>query len=453
MSPRQSTAPRAVFAEGLETLGFEAALKVAADLKLSMRFGGCTPSDATDGACLSAVIRGLGLRLWRRPLTDQEVTAIETQGLAFAKERTDFKVGLRFVVQALLMNPAFAYRIEIGQPGTPRALTNHEVLSRLSYLVWATAPDGDMLAEAAGAAYTDQQLKALAVRLLADSRATAQQAHFHRLWIGYGDLRAPDNLRATMLAETDALVGKVLGKDGGAWANLFTARESYMDAALVQHYDAKAGANMPAWITYEHPERAGILSHGSFLSLAVKNVDDTSPTIRGKYIATRLLCREVPPPPPDVNADEPPRREGAQCKEQAYARHRDQGSACFACHELMDPVGFGLERFDGLGRYRTEEKGNAACQISGDGHLKDVGTFSGPRQLADLMLKSGELTDCAASQYFQFAFGRPHEKADGALVDRLQAALSGSGPFADLVLSLVADPVFRSRVPLDGENP
>jgi hypothetical protein len=201
------------------------------------------------------------------------------------------------------------------------------------------------------------------------------------------------------------------------------------------------------WAEYTHPRRAGVLSHGSLLSLSARNVDDTSPTLRGKLIATRLLCRDIPDPPSDVNADEPPTRSGDQCKSEAYAAHRDRSSACFTCHQMMDPIGFGLEQFDALGRFREEEKDNPECPISGEGELAGVGTFSGPRELAELMDESGELTRCGVQQFLQFATGRPQSDADAALGERIHARFVDSGEdFRTVVRSLVADPVFLYRV-------
>jgi hypothetical protein len=165
------------------------------------------------------------------------------------------------------------------------------------------------------------------------------------------------------------------------------------------------------------------LSTGSFLSVNAK-FGDTSPTLRGKLVRERLLCEDIPPPPPTVNVDEPPTGDGdSVCKVDRYAVH-DAPSGCAACHAKMDPIGFGLEAFDREGRFREHDEGEPDCPISGEGDLDGV-AFVGPAGLADLLVEGPDLSACAVEQVVRFAMGsrprrgrsgprrRPHRRVGG----------------------------------------
>jgi hypothetical protein len=159
------------------------------------------------------------------------------------------------------------------------------------------------------------------------------------------------------------------------------------------------------------------------------------------------MCWTVPPPPPDVNPDNPPEADDTTCKSEAYQLHRDASGACAACHQLMDPIGFGLERLDGLGRYRTVEKENPACGISGEGELAGVGTFNGLKELVELALANGDVQRCAVRHYFRFSNGRMEQPGDEPALARFAGDLQASGEdFRVTVQKIIADPAFGYRV-------
>jgi hypothetical protein len=203
----------------------------------------------------------------------------------------------------------------------------------------------------------------------------------------------------------------------------------------------------PAWVPYGNARRRGLLSHGSFLSVGAK-FGDTSPVERGLFVRSRLFCQEIPPPPPVVNTDEPPRAASATaCKWERYAAHRE-AQGCAACHQLIDPVGFGLENFDDQGRYRTTEKGLPQCRIAGDGEIVGVGTFRGPAELGDLALRSGLVTECLATQLYRFGVGRSELDDTDRMLVKLLAQRGAAGKdfrFDELLLDLVASPAFAHR--------
>jgi hypothetical protein len=448
---QESKLPSAVFVEGLEALALEVGRIVGADPELVSTLAGCAPSGAADAECMEALARRLGRRLWRRPLTEDELAPLVSSALGFAEEEGDFAIGVRLVVQSLVQAPAFAYRLEIGVPDGPlRRLDDYEQIARLSFLIWGAGPD-DALLDAA-ASETEIDLDVLAQRMLEDPRADAQIVRFHELWLGFRGLRPTDELAAPMLAETEALLDRVLVRDRAPWSELFTSNTTYVDATLAAHYEMDGPASGSDWVAYTHPDRAGVLSHGSFLSLSRQILDEASPTKRGRFIAERLLCFTIPDPPTDVDADQPPEPIEGGCRADAYAEHRNAASRCYSCHRLMDPIGFGLDRFDGLGRYRSHEYANPSCAVEGTASIEDtdgdlIGTFSGPRELGELLLEQGLLTRCGAQQYLRFVTGRAPYGRDAALVARLDASFVESGEsFRALVLALASDPTFRFRV-------
>jgi hypothetical protein len=200
--------------------------------------------------------------------------------------------------------------------------------------------------------------------------------------------------------------------------------------------------------------RAGILSHGSFLSVA-PNVDDTSPTKRGKIVRERLMCQTIPPPPPDVMADTPPTPTDDSCRLDEYRAHRSQG-ACAACHELMDEVGFGLEQYDSVGIFREFEylpeglETNASCPIDGRGEIVGIGTFDGPAGLGRLLAEQGIVQDCVVDQLYAYAMGHAVDDGDRPMLDRLQQSFADSDHrFDALVFALVADEAFAYRAEED----
>jgi hypothetical protein len=254
-----------------------------------------------------------------------------------------------------------------------------------------------------------------------------------------------------MHAETNKLLEKVVFGEGVPYAQLFTSTETWIDDLLAEQY----GLPLPGeakWVDYGDSGRGGILSHGSFLSVAGK-FNDTSPTQRGILIRTRLFCQVIPPPPPDVNTDDAiPTTDEAFCKIDRLAAHRQGG--CAGCHDQMDPIGLGLENFDQQGRFRTHEKDNpettpdeSTCEIAGDGEITDVGTFNGPAELGQLMVGSGLVEECVTTQLYRFAMGRyALDEFDREFVSLLveKAAQPGFN-FSDLMVAFVTNDAFRFR--------
>jgi hypothetical protein len=192
--------------------------------------------------------------------------------------------------------------------------------------------------------------------------------------------------------------------------------------------------------------RQGLLSHGSFLALGARG-DETSPTLRGKAVRTRLLCEAIPPPPPGVVADvAPPVTKDAVCKKDRYAEHAANPN-CAGCHKLTDAVGFGLENFDGRGRFRAKENTSADCPIEGEGELVGIGKFRGPGELADLVLVYDGLTTCVTTQAYRFLAGHTDlDATDKRVVEVLARARPSDFRLDELLVDMVAQPYFLSRI-------
>jgi hypothetical protein len=433
--------------EGAELLGSDVAALALVPEKRDALVG-CVPADDTDEACFRSFVTSFGRRALRRPLTAGEIDRYA--GLIAEAEQTgDFYAAVEVALRAFLQHPEFLYRIEIGTPVSDAPgvfrLGDYEMASRLSYFLWGTTPSVAILDRAdAGEIRTPDQIADLAHEMLTDERARARVGRFHALWLGYEQLSHGPELSAAMRAETQALIDRVVFDEGLPWQDLLRAEETFVDATLAELYGLPAPANGPAWVDYGDTGRRGLLSQGSFLSAATA-VDDTSPIQRGLLIRTRMMCMDIPPPPPGVDIDntEP---EAGQCKDEFYRVTLGQ-PACAGCHDFMNPIGLGLEQYDNRGAFRTHEKDIPSCEIPGDGAV-DGQPFSGPAELSSLLLESGTLNACVTRQLYRFATGRSElAPIDEAFIATLASEIGPADDFdfADLMVRFVTDEAFTLR--------
>ncbi len=436
--------------EGTERMAEELAGRAVLDPVARDRLVGCSPSGPADETCLRAFVTRFGRRALRRPLSAQEVTdylTLQTHAVAPG----DFYATVALIIRAMLQDPEFLYRVEVGtpEPGRPGLfrLSQFEVASRLSYMLWG-GPPGDALLDtaAAGKLGTSDAIRAAAATLLADRRAIGRVQRFHAMWLGYHQLPHPPALSNNLRAETDALVERVVFTDKRPWLDLFRSTETYISDVLATHYGLPpTGSTTPRWVPYGQSGRKGILSHGAFLSVNGK-FGDTSPTQRGLLIRQRLACQDIPPPPPAVDADKPPPGEPGSCKADRYRSHA-ANPMCAGCHGQIDPVGFGLEAYDVQGRFRTQEVDKPKCAIKGEGELLPFGKFTGPAELGDRLVESGVMEGCLVRRVFRAAVGRPEESAEGPFLTRLTDELRRTGGRLDsLLLTLAADRAFVYRL-------
>jgi hypothetical protein len=266
------------------------------------------------------------------------------------------------------------------------------------------------------------------------------------MWLGYRSIPHSPELVAAFNRETSALIDRVILDEPGSYLRLFTMNETFVDDALADHYGLPRPTGGQGWVSYEGTGRSGILGHGSLLA-AFSKFEDTSPTQRGILVRTRLMCEEVPRPPPNVDTDQPPQGAmDAVCKYDRYAQHRDQSTSCAGCHSLTDPIGFGLENYDIAGRFREHDDGLPECIIEGSGEIVGVGSFSGPAELSQLLVDNGYIDACAIKQFLTFAFGRPTTAYEAPLVEEtISAFRSGQHDFKDFLVEYIASDRFARR--------
>jgi hypothetical protein len=412
----------------------------------------CTPTGPGDAACLRSTIENVGRRLYRRPLSEEQVQAYLTLQSYATEDNSgvshDFYTAVNLVLRSMLQDPEVLYRIELGKPtGEPGifALDDYEIASRLSFLLWGSGPDDALLEQAGAGKLTETGLRAqAAARLLSDSRARVQLERFHAMWLGYRAIPASAELAAAFSLETNKLIEKVVFDQPSSYLDLFTSPQTYVSGPLAAQYGLTAPAGGQGWATYADDKRAGILSHGSVLA-AFSKFSDTSPTQRGIFVQTRLLCNKVGSPPANVNVDQPPGDGNAICKIDRYDEHRKLAS-CKGCHAQLDPIGYGLENYDIGGRYRTHDDAHEDCILPDIGELPGVGEFSGPGQLAQLLVTNGALESCFVQHFMSYAVGRELRPEEAAAKDALLASFKGNGYDLQQMLSrYVGDQRFALR--------
>jgi len=423
----------------------------------------CDPSDQQ--GCGRRFIESFGKRAWRRPLQPDEVDRLYA---VFNQARTtyDFSTGIQMAMQVMLQSPAFLYRVETGllpEGGAAYArLTGWEMASRLSYMLWSSMPDDALLAAAeAGQLSTADQIAVQARRMLADPKARQAVANFHQQWLKLDKIDRLEKdatvfpsfqpeLRPLLRAETATFIDFVIWDDRGDLQTLLSASYSFRNSALSQFY----GEPGPSGDTFQRVElnparRLGILTHAGILALTSKS-NQTSPVQRGKFVREQLLCDQLPPPPPGVAAT-PPALDPTLTTRQRFAAH-SQNPACAGCHQLMDPVGFGLENFDGVGKWRAEENG-IAIDASGTVINSDVGAYSGPTDLAQKLATSDKVRACAVTQWFRFGYGRGETDDDRCSMRALKTQFAASGyNIRELLLALTQTDAFLYRK-IEGSAP
>jgi hypothetical protein len=420
----------------------------------------------SDDACGRTFITNFGRKAFRRALTTDEITRYTKLFDATVTGGT-FEKGMEMVVRAMLSSPNFLYRSEMGEkaPDGTYKLTGYELATALSYFLWGTTPD-DQLLDAAGngALGRPDGLETEVKRLIADERSRPAIAAFFRQWLGTDGLRYTnkdaaiypnfgDAIRKSLLDEEDAFINHVIFEGTGKFPELFTANYVFANDALAQFYGLPAGAG-PTLTKTQVPAdgpgaaRGGLLTLGALLGMHAHS-NESSPIRRGLFVRSKLLCQTMPPPPPNVDTT-PPGLDPSLTTRARFDRHSTD-PACKGCHNLLDPVGYGFERYDGSGVYRAQEAGmdiDASGEVRG---LEDLTAdtsvkFNGPIELGRLIAQSPNAQACMARQIFRFVRGGENGTADACAISKLQGVFRDSGfDLQRLLLEVVRGKSFLSR--------
>jgi hypothetical protein len=419
----------------------------------------CKPLAGTDDtACAKQIISTLARRAYRRPVTDADVESL----LAFyQQEKTktrNFEAGIEMALRRILADPEFIFRFEQTPAGvaskTPYRISDTELASRLSFFLWSSIPDDELLKLAIdGKLHQPGVLEKQARRMLADPRARALVTNFANQWLYLRDLKSAnpdvtvfpdfdDNLRQGFQRETEMLFESVMREDRSV-LDLLDADYTFVNERLAKHYGIP-NVYGPDFRRVPVPSdaRRGLLGQGSLL-LVTSNPNRTSPVIRGKWILENLLGTPPPTPPPDVpNLEEKPTATARSVRER-IEQHR-ANPACAGCHKIMDPIGLSLENFDAIGRWRAVDEG---VKIDASGQLVDGTPIVGPADLRKAMLARGDVFVAAMTEkLMMYGVGRETRYYDMPTVRAvMRDASKNRYRFSDLVLGIVKSPAFQMR--------
>jgi hypothetical protein len=422
----------------------------------------CRPGAAAEEpACAEQILSTLARRAFRRSVSGEDIEA----SLAFYNDARasggDFDAGIRAAVSRMLVSPWFLFRVEADSPDVPagsnHAISDFELASRLSFFLWSTIPDDELLSLAENAELREAStLEAQVRRMLADSRSDAMIENFVGQWLQLRNLESrvrpdfllypdfDDNLRKAFRRETELLFANVL-REGRPVHELVDANYTFVNERLARHYGIKGvyGARFRK-VDVTDPNRYGIFGHGSLLALTSVS-SRTSPIIRGKFIQTEFWNNPPPLPPADVPAleESAPKDRPSTVREQLEL-HR-ANPACAACHNNIDPVGFALENFDVDGSWRDTTR--EGLEIDSAGILLDGTPVNGPVELRAALLADPSLfATTVAEKMLIYALGRGLEPADMPVVRQIvRNAAEHDYSLVSIVLGIVDSYPFQNR--------
>ena len=433
----------------------------AVERHLADLLGGCMPACGAEDPCANRFLQTFSKRAFRRPATSAEIERLKGV-YQTAYDIGGFALGIQTALEAILQSPAFLYREELGagpaDVGDPVPLTDYEVASELSFFLTGTMPDDALLAAAGeGRLRTADDLRRERERLLQTSSAKANLRQFFHQWLATNRLSTltkdaavyPDfnpALAASMTGELDRFYDDVLWNKSGSLRELFTSNASFADEALGALYGV-GGAPGFAPVVLDPDQRKGILTRAGYLAVH-SATSHSSPVERGVFFRQALLCTRLPPPPADVlqraMMEQP---DPTKTTRERFSAHSTD-PFCATCHRLIDPVGFGFEEFDGLGRFRSTEAGKP---IDDSGELigtDDIdGVFQGASELSERLVTSKQFQDCSVTQMFRFAMGQAETSDDRAILSQISNQFSSDRPVSELIMSFVNSPLFLQRIP------
>ena len=419
----------------------------------------CAPAaEAEELPCAAEILGALARRAYRRPVSDDDVRTL-LDFFEIGRRGGSFDAGIGLALERILADPEFLYRIERDPVDSPPnaiyAIPDLDLASRLSFFLWSSIPDDELLAAAEDGALSDPAVLERQVRrMLADPRAAALVDNFAGQWLHFRNLEGvypdplifpdfDDNLRAAFERETSLFINSLI-RDDRSVLDLLRADHTYVNERLAVHYGIpNVYGNRFRKVTFGAGERAGLLSHGSVMTVT-SYPNRTSPVLRGKWVLENLLGAPPPEPPPDVPTLEEENEEGEPLTmRQAMVRHRED-PACSVCHAPMDPIGFALENFDAIGRWRDT---TAGVPVDASGTLPDGAAFEGPTGLRDLLLaRPGDFVGTVTEKLMGYALGRGIEYHDAPTVRKIVREAAGDDyRWSSIVLGIVKSTAFQMR--------
>jgi mono/diheme cytochrome c family protein len=420
----------------------------------------CHPATSQEEEpCARKILATLGRRAFRRPVTDADLKPL----LAFyqsGRTERDFDFGIEKALRALLVSPDFLFRIEQDPracaPGSAYRLSDFELASRLSFFLWSSVPDDQLLDLAEKGKLKDPAvLEQQAHRLLDDPRSDALVSNFAGQWLYIRNLsqQKPDpdafpefdeSLRRAFRQETELFFQNILREDRSV-TELLDANYTFLNQRLAEHYGI-ANIYGPQFrkVTLTDPNRGGLLGQGSILTVT-SYPNRTSVVQRGKWILDNLLGSPPPPPPPDIPELVAHAKDGRPLTMRQQMEQHRSNAICASCHARMDPIGFALENFDGVGKWRDQDGGNP---IDPSGKLPGGVQFQGPAGLKKLMIGKylDQFEDTATEKFLTYALGRGLEYYDKPAVRSIaRQAARDNYKMSALIVAIVKSTPFQMR--------
>jgi hypothetical protein len=419
----------------------------------------CHPTAAAEEeACAEKILAGLAHRAYRRPVAGDDVPelmALYKQGA----ETGGFEAGVRLALQKILVSPDFIFRVELDPAGTPagsvRQVSDVELASRLSFFLWSSIPDDELLAVAErGELSNPKVLESQTKRMLADPRSEALVKNFAGQWLFLRNVPAvqPDpaafpewdeNLRQAMGKETELWLDSQL-RENRSVVDMLTTDYTYVNQRLAEHYGIKGVfGNEFRRVKLDDPKRQGLLGQASIMAVTAYP-NRTAPTIRGKWVLEQILGTPPPPPPANVPFLKEDATHTKLSMRQRMTEHATSPS-CAVCHHIMDPIGFALENFDGLGKWRELGGDSGTEPIDSSGVLPDGTAFDGPAGLRDALLKRRDLfVENFIERLLTYSLGRGVEEYDRPVIRKIsREAAPDDYRWSSIILSIVKTKSFQ----------
>ena len=445
---------------GIGSIEIEGPLSIdgSGDTPSRQQIFSCEPISADEEpACARQILSSLARRAYRRAVTENDIQGL----MEFYKQgqlEGGFETGIQFALERLLVSPDFLFRIEQdprnAEPDSIYPVTDTELASRLSFFLWSSLPDDELLelverGELRDPGVLETQVK----RMMSDSRSSGFIENFVGQWLYLRNLDGiyPDpaafpefdeNLREAFQRETELFIDDQIRSDRSL-RELLSADYTYVNERLAEHYGIpKIYGNRYRKVMLEGAERGGLFGHGS-LMMVTSYPNRTSPVLRGKFVLENLLGGPPPEPPPNVPALETSNDGKQLTMREAMAMHREN-PACRVCHAAMDPIGFSLENYDAVGKWRTQFAGQA---IDASGLLPDGNTFDGPDGLRGLLLeRPDDFVGTITEKLMRFALGRSLEYYDMPEVRGIvRAAREDDYRWSSVILGVIKSAPFQMR--------